>query len=488
MGGLGVFGDDLQYILERTPTELEVLLADRYPGRITEIQQTAIRRLLKYVSVPGFISFGGGFPDPSTFCFAWDDARLSHEIISSLSSKGLMPAALTYSQSEGVPYLKDAMREHLLSPMGISAAPGGLDDIIITTGAQQALSGIGKMFVTRERGTILTEDPTYVGALGAFEQGKQEIAQVAMDEYGMRPDALEAEIQRRFQEGGPDSIKFIYAIPNFQNPSGKQMPLERKIDILRIAWKYNIDLIEDDPYPLMHLPGDPLIVSMKAIEQQWIQQLGIQGTHVDSHVTYIGTFSKTLGAGLRVGFIVAPKKVADQSAAWIGRENLMAPTFTQFMVAEYLNLRGYDGLVQDTERARSVYAGKLDMMESSIRKEFAGEMKSGAVSFEQPRGGLFLWPKFNGIDTFDMLEFAIALSERYDRLPAEIATRLGTADDYKLIWVPGKDSGANNFEHMRLNYSFASDQNIQIGISRLKRIYDLYGQYRSGGFQLPPAN
>lgn len=439
-----------------------------YAQRVNFIEQSEIRRLLEYADAPGWISFGGGFPDHVTF-FMRDKIEA---LVSLLVKSGRIDDALQYQSSQGVKYFRKALKENYFPGMGIEV--GEKDAIFVGTGAQQILSGFGKMY---GKGIILTETPTYVGALPAFKQGGSKTIGVKTDRDGMDPEALEEEVKRL----GPENINLIYLIPNFQNPTGIQISKQKRKKLLSIAWKYEIPIIEDDPYPLMHFPDKTVPLPIKALEQEWLKKKGNEDRV--PLVSYLGTSSKTFGGGFRVGWMVGPKKIIQNQAAWVGIENLHAPVLNQYILAEYINENKFDGLVKDTEAGRQRYFKKFNCMTTALKDVFGDE-----IEYMNPDGGLFMWVKFPGLDTKKMLDFITATiddfeANKFDDNP-EVKDRLSDVDRFKIIFVPGGAFSPgvpeDTCEYMRITYANSDFDEIKEGVQRIKNLVELYKEYASG--------
>ncbi|MFH0876021.1 MAG: PLP-dependent aminotransferase family protein [archaeon] len=428
-----------------------------YTNRIKKTPPSEIRRLLKYADAPNWISFGGGFPDEYTFFMK--DKMI--DLMISIQKKYSAPKYIQYAASTGCKCMVDALREKYLPALNINVVEGGQDSIVIGAGAQQILAGFGKMYYGKK--TIISESPTYVGALPAFSQNSLNVVGIKTDKDGMEPNALDGKIS----EIGADNVAFVYIIPNFQNPTGIQLIDERREKILDICMKNNIPIVEDDPYPLMYFPGKSCPQSIKSKEQE-----RIKGTDRKALVSYVGTSSKTFGGGFRVGWMVGPNEVAQEQASLIGIECLFAPALSQFIIGEYLLKNGYDGLVRDTDEGRQRYYSKKTHMVKELKKEFGRE-----VTFHEPDGGLFLWIRIPGIDTKKMLDFATGLHEN----PSKNAQKENSFDDYKIIFVPGEAFAPNNpkdfSEYMRITYANSDFEEITKGVFRLRKLVEYYKKH-----------
>jgi 2-aminoadipate transaminase len=379
---------------------------------VAELKASIIREMLKYSRMPGIISFAGGLPAPEMFPL--EDMKASCDsIIDKYGSDSLQ-----YSLSMGIAPLREAIAERS-NKRGIVSS---LDNILITSGAQQALEMVARAFID-PGDTIITEYPTYVGAIQAFNYHRAKYDFVPLDDDGMRVDLLEEHIKRTHP-------KLIYVVSTYQNPSGKTMSLERRHKLVEIASRYNIPIVDDDPYSELRFNGEP-ITSLKAI-----------GGDI---VISLGTFSKLLAPGLRVGWINGPVAVMPLFERVKQVSDLHANTFAQFMVYDYLD-RGL--LDPHIDAIRADYSAKRDLMIKAIQEHFPK-----SITFTHPEGGLFLWCELpEGIDAHELLEYAV---------------------EEKVTYVIGQafhpDGGGKNT--FRLNFSNANHETIVEGIKRLGRMF-----------------
>jgi 2-aminoadipate transaminase len=255
-------------------TDWQSVLADR-TKRMT---RSMIRELLKFARVPGIISFAGGLPAPEVFPVR--EFRESSAFVLEESPE----RALQYSETEGFLPLRRFLAEKV-GKYGVAAGP---ENVLLTNGAQQALDLLGKVFIS-PGDTVLTEAPTYLGAVQAWNAYEPRFVTVPLDDDGMRVDKLDELLER-------NPIKFIYVLPNFHNPAGTTLPLERRRELVDVAARHNVFIVEDDPYGELRYEGEdvPPIISL----------------HKENTI-YLGTFSKTLAPGIRLGWIIAPEVVMD---------------------------------------------------------------------------------------------------------------------------------------------------------------------------------
>jgi 2-aminoadipate transaminase len=392
----------------------------RYALRTKGIKGSAIRELLKITQRPEIISFAGGLPAPEVFPVE----RFQEACQKVLSTKGA--SALQYGASEGYEPLRE-MIAHNMARYGIRA---NVDNVLITSGSQQALDLIGKLLIN-SGDRVLVEAPTYLGALQAFNVYGAEYVSVPIDEDGLRTDALETSLR-----SGP---KFMYVLPNFQNPGGTTLSEGRRHELVLQADKYGIPIVEDDPYGQLRYEGEhlpPLIV----IDRENLRR---DKEYLIGNVIYLSTFSKTLAPGIRLGWIVAPPDVISKFVQLKQGADLHTATFTQYVVYEVAR----DGFLDEHVRhIRSVYRERRDVMLQALSEFFPPE-----TTWTHPKGGLFLWVTLpEGIDCERL--FRAALQEN-------------------VAFVPGDSFYARNGHppaaHMRLNFSNAKPEQIREGIRRL---------------------
>ncbi|HTP09874.1 MAG TPA: PLP-dependent aminotransferase family protein [Anaerolineae bacterium] len=393
--------------------------AQRYALRTHSMSSSVIRELLKFTQQPDLISFAGGLPAPELFPI--EEMKAACDVV--LSEAG--PQSLQYSTTEGYTPLREMLVRHM-ARYGIKVE---LDNIIITSGSQQALDLIGKMLIN-PGDTVLTENPTYLGALQAFTAYQAQYVTVPLDDEGLQVSHLEAALRT-----GP---KFMYILPNFHNPAGVTLSLTRRYDLIALAEEYGIPIVEDDPYGQLRFEGEhlkPLVV----LDSEYEGCNGDGG--YTGNVIYTSTFSKTLAPGLRLGWIVAPKDVVTKIVQMKQGTDLQTSTFDQ-MVAYEVARGGF--LDQHVRRIREVYRGRRDLMLKTMEECFPP-----GVSWTRPQGGLFLLVTTpESINTVDLLKDAI---------------------QQKVAFVPGYSFHPNGGGHntMRLNFSNATEEQIVEGIRRL---------------------
>lgn len=383
-----------------------------YAHRAEGMRASDIREILKVTAQPEIISLAGGLPAPELFPI--DEYRRAFEWV--LESDGAQ--ALQYGPSEGFRPLRTLLAERLTG-FGIRC---GVDDILITNGSQQALDLIGKILLD-PGDAVLLEKPTYLGALQAFNQYQPNYVVVPMDDDGMRVDELERMLSRGTR------AKFIYAIPNFQNPTGRTLGLERRRHLVDLASHYGVPIIEDDPYGELRYEGEHL-PSLKSLD-------------TTGSVIYLGTFSKTLAPGLRLGWVVASPEAMEGLLHGKQPSDLHTGMIQQMATYEVARNGFID---RHVEHIKSFYKERRDVMLRALEEHFPAE-----AHYTRPAGGLFVWAE----------------------LPAYVDTRelLVEAIQDKVAFVPGQgfhpdQSGSNT---MRLNFSNVPPDQLREGVRRLGR-------------------
>jgi len=383
----------------------ERLLAER----TQHMQSSAIRELLKVTEQPDVISFGGGMPAPELF-----PVREIEEACEYLLREEPM-TALQYSATEGY----RPLREYLAESMARYGIQHGADNILITTGSQQALDLVGKIFIDTDA-PVITERPTYLGAIQAWQAYEARFLTVLLDDDGMIVDELPELLKK-------ETPRFIYVLPNFHNPAGTTLSEERRLRLVELAREHDLIIVEDDPYGALRFEGEDIIPIAALAPERTI---------------YLGTFSKTLAPGLRIGWIVAPAEIIRRLVQGKQGTDLHTSTFDQ-MIANDIAQRGI--LKAHVRKIRTVYHERRDVMLEAL-EEFWPE----GSSWTRPVGGLFLWAQVpEPINTLDFMRTALA---------------------NKVAYVPGcnfyplKDGG---FNAMRLNFSNARPDRIVEGIRHL---------------------
>jgi 2-aminoadipate transaminase len=392
----------------------------RFAQRTQRITSSIIRELLKLTEKPDIISFAGGLPAAEMFPLQEIQAAVTRV----LSEHGA--ASLQYGATEGYMPLRELFVRHM-ARYGINVTPS---NVLVTSGSQQALDLIGKLLVN-PGDRILTECPTYLGALQAFAAYQADYLTVPIDDDGLDVERLEEELR-----SGP---KFLYILPNFQNPGGVTLSLPRRRRIVELANHYGIPIVEDDPYGQLRYEGDHLPPLVK-IDAEFHGCANGEHTFTGD-VLYLSTLSKTLAPGLRVGWIVAPEAVIHKLVQIKQGADLHTSTFCQFVAYEVARSGFLDRHVR---RIRAVYGERRNAMLASLARHFPPD-----VRWTRPQGGLFLWVTLpRGFDSSALL--TEALKEKVAFVPGAPFFPLGGGE-----------------RTMRLNFSYAAPDVIEEGIGRL---------------------
>jgi 2-aminoadipate transaminase len=400
------------------------LWSERFAQRTQRMTSSVIRELLKYTERPDVISFAGGLPAPEIFPVE-EVAAAAERVLRERGRQGLQ-----YSATEGYPPLRELIVRHM-ARYGIRVGPS---NVLVTTGSQQGLDLIGRLFVNAGD-RILTESPTYLGALQAWNAYQADYLPVPVDDDGLDVGQLEAQLR-----AGP---KFLYILPNFQNPSGVTLSLERRRRLVELANHYGAPIVEDDPYGQLRYEGEHL-PPLVAIDAE-LHGCGRGEVEFTGDVLYLSTLSKTLAPGLRVGWIVAPESVIARLVQMKQGADLHSSTLVQ-MVAHEVAKDGF--LDRHVRRIRELYGERRDAMLAACERH----MPEG-VSWTRPAGGLFLWLTLPpGRDATLVLKEALA-SE-------------------KVAFVPGSAfyPRGGGERACRLNFSYCDPSTIDEGISRLARV------------------
>lgn len=413
-------GELMDFSVAYPVTTADTPWSDRYALRARGMKSSALRELLKLIEDPEIISFAGGLPAPEVFPAAEIEAATRRVLAEHAAS------ALQYGATEGYLPLRELLVRHM-ARYGILVTPA---NVLVTSGAQQALDLVGKLFVN-SGDHLLTEEPTYVGALQAFTAYQAQYLTVPIDEQGLRTDRLEEALR-----AGP---KFLYVLPNFQNPGGVTLSLERRWRLVELASRYGTPIVEDDPYGQLRYEGSHLPPLVKIDAEH--HGSACPGHPYRGGVIYLGSLSKTLAPGLRIGWMVAPEEVVSRLVQMKQGMDLHTSTFGQ-MVAYEVARGGF--LDHHVRRVREVYRARRDAMLAALARHVPP-----CVRWTHPQGGLFLWA---------------TLPERFDT-----AELLKDALKEKVAFVPGTsfhpNGGGRNT--MRLNFSYSRPELIEEGIRRL---------------------
>ena len=383
----------------------------------SKMKASAIREILKLVQNPEVISLAGGMPDPITFPVE-EIKEISQNIFNKKSAQ-----ALQYSSTEGLPELRRCILDHLAK----DGNKGELENIIISSGSQQGLDLVGKTFLS-PGDVAIVELPSYLAALNAFYSYGGELVGIPMDDEGMQMDILEEKLTQLKNEG--KKVKFIYTISNFQNPAGVTMSLARRKKIIEIADKFNIFIVEDNPYEKLRFEGEPT-PSIYSLEK-------------NGSVISLGTFSKILCPGLRLAWILGNKEIIRKIAILKQATDLCTSILSQLIACEYCQ----SGKLEENIKSNvQIYKKKRDTMLNALEKYFPKE-----TVWTKPQGGFFVvatLPEY--IDTGEMFKEAI---------------------EEKVAYVPGAPFFADRKGQntMRLSFCFPSAEDIDEGIKRLGKV------------------
>ena len=361
---------------------MKTLWEHRYAQRTQRMSNSVIRELLKFTEHPDMISFAGGLPAPEVFPVKEFMAACNRVLLES------GPQSLQYSTTEGYLPLREMIVENA-EMQGMRITP---DNVLITTGSQQALDLIGKVFIN-PGDRVAVENPTYLGALQAWNAYGSEYVVVPIDDNGMMIENLEETLRT-----GP---KFIYVLPNFQNPTGVSLSFERRMRLIELADHYGIPIVEDDPYGQLRYEGEfqPSIISM---DYQYRENNNPPYT---GNVIYLSTFSKILAPGLRLAWVIAPQEVIRRLIQAKQGADLHTATFNQ-MVAYDVSKDGF--LDQQIKVIRQVYGEHRRIMLDALEEYFPPSVK-----WTRPEGGLFLWITLpNGLNSTQILQEAIRKRDR----------------------------------------------------------------------------
>jgi DNA-binding transcriptional MocR family regulator len=385
---------------------------DAYADRTHGMRASEIRALFAVANRPEVVSLAGGMPYLEGLPLE-ALAESAHELILKRGT-----TALQYGSGQG----DETLREQILEIMRIEGIHAHPDDVVVTTGSQQGLDLVTRLFVN-PGDIVVTEAPSYVGALGVFHSYQAEVVHVPLDEHGLIPEALDETLTRLAAQGR--SVKLIYCVPNFHNPAGVCLSLERRPRILEIARRHHVLLIEDNPYGLLGFDGDPL-PAMRAIEE--------------TGVVYLGSFSKTFAPGYRVGWAVAPPSLREKLVLAQESAILCPSNASQLAVSTYLTNHDWRGQIK---AYREMYRERRDAMIGAL-SEYMPE-----ATWTVPNGGFYTWVKLPyGIDAKAMLPRAIT---------ALVAYVSGTA-----FYADGQGS-----DHMRLSFCYPPPDRIREGVRRL---------------------
>lgn len=389
---------------------------DRYAARTHGMTASAIRALFAVASRPEVVSLAGGMPNIADLPLDVVGASL-HELV---TDNGRI--AMQYGSGQGEPMIREQMCE-VMKLEGVSAHP---DDLTVTVGSQQGLDLVTRIFCD-PGDVVLCEAPSYVGALGVFRAYQTEVVHIAMDEHGLVPEALSEAITALERAG--KKIKLLYTIPNFHNPAGVSQPYVRRVQLLEIAKRSGLLVVEDNPYGLLGFEGDPT-PAMRSLDAD--------------NVVYLSSFSKTFAPGFRIGWVLAPHAVREKLVLAQESATLCPPVFSQHAISSYLSNHDWRGQIKIFSE---MYRDRRDAMLTGLTEH----MPSG-TTWTKPGGGFFVWVNLpEGIDTHAMLPRAVTA---------------------RVAYVPGTAFYADGFgtRSMRLSYCFPTPERILEGTRRLGEV------------------
>lgn len=405
-------------------TVVDMIDYSRYYSKLARsIKASEVRELLAIISRrKDVISFAGGIPDPALFPVE-ELSEIAREVI---RSKGNL--ALQYSETKGVIEARESICEFLNRKKSIKCIP---EDLVITTGSQSALDIIARVFID-PGDVIITENPTYLAAIGAFKNNGATLIGIPIDDNGMKTDILEERLQKMTPEER-SRVKFIYTIPIAQNPAGVSLSHERKKHLLEIASRYDLLIVEDDPYSYL-------------VFDDTVDTRLLKSMDTENRVIYIGTISKILAPGLRLGWVVTSSDISRKIELVKQYVDLHSPTLTQLIASEAIKRGIVDKVIS---KAIPHYRDKRDTMLKAIRQYLPEN-----IWYSKPNGGLFIFVYVykQGFDAGALLHKAV--------------------NEYKVAYVPGGSfhvdgTGKNS---MRLNFSYPTHEQIYDGIERLSRL------------------
>ncbi|GAB2827536.1 PLP-dependent aminotransferase family protein [Lentzea nigeriaca] len=390
----------------------------RYAARTAGMTASEIRALFAVASRPEVVSLAGGMPHLAALPLE----SLSAEIGQLVATEGLV--ALQYGSAHGVPVL----REQICDVMAMEGINGHPDDVVVTVGSQMGLDMVTRIFCD-PGDVVIAEGPSYVGALGSFTAYQAQVVHVAMDADGLVPALLREALESCKRAG--QRVKFLYTIPNFHNPAGVTLAVSRRAEILEICRSYGVLVVEDNPYGLLGFDGQtyPALRSMDP-----------------DNVVYLGSFSKTFAAGLRVGWVLAPHAVREKLVLAAESATLCPPTLNQMIVSRYLATQDWKGQIKTY---REAYRERRDAAVSALEQH----MPQGST-WNIPDGGFYVWVTVpEGIDTKAMLPRAVT---------ARVAYASGTG-----FYADGFGS-----RQLRISYCYPTPERIREGVRRLANVIE----------------
>ncbi len=394
-----------------------------FSDKVSGLKASAIREILKFTADPEVISFAAGNPAPEAFPI---------EAINEISAKLLKEdpiLALQYNITEGYKPLRDVLKNNMAK---IGNFNSDIDDLIITSGAQQA-NELSCKVLLNEGDTLICEAPSFIGSLNSFKSYHVNLVGVELEEDGINIEKLEEAIKSN------KNVKLLYLIPNFQNPTGQTMSYEKRVKVIELARKYDFVILEDNPYGDLRISGED-IPSIKSMD-------------TDGHVVYTGSFSKVLAPGLRVGYVSAPKDIIQKIVVCKQVSDVHSNIWAQAVCYEFMTKYDYDAHIIGL---KAIYRKKCNLMLEMIEKNFSSKIK-----FTRPQGGLFIWctlPEGN-----DMMGFCSK-----------------AVQEYKIAVVPGNAfmvSENDTTYSFRINFSTPTDEQIIKGCEILGKLSkEMFGE------------
>ncbi len=391
---------------------------ERYAARTAGMTASEIRALFAVASRPEVVSLAGGMPNLAALPLD----TLSAQVAEIIAEDGLV--ALQYGSAHGIPVLREQICE-IMALEGIKAHP---DDVVVTVGSQMGLDMVTRLFCD-PGDVVIAEGPSYVGALGSFAAYQAQVVHVEMDDRGLVPELLREALDRTEKAGR--RVKFLYTIPNFHNPAGVTLAVERRAEILEICREHGVLVVEDNPYGLLGFDGQTYPA--------------LRSTDPDN-VVYLGSFSKTFASGLRVGWVLAPHAVREKLVLAAESATLCPPTFNQMIVSRYLATHDWKGQIK---KFRENYRERRDAILSAL-----DQYLPPGCSWTKPDGGFYVWVTVpEGVDTKAMLPRAVT---------ARVAYASGTG-----FYADGFGS-----RQMRLSYCYPTPERIREGVRRLAAVLE----------------
>jgi DNA-binding transcriptional MocR family regulator len=391
---------------------------DRYAARTSGMTASEIRALFSVASRPEVVSLAGGMPNLAALPLG----TLSTQVAEIIAEDGMV--ALQYGSAHGIPVLREQICE-IMALEGISAHP---DDVVVTVGSQMGLDMVTRLFCD-PGDVVIAEGPSYVGALGSFTAYQAHVLHVTMDDNGLVPAALREALAQAERHG--QRVKFLYTIPNFHNPAGVTLAVERRAEILEICRTYGVLVVEDNPYGLLGFDGQTYPA--------------LRSTDPDN-VVYLGSFSKTFASGLRVGWVLAPHAVREKLVLAAESATLCPPTLNQMIVSRYLSTHDWKGQIKKFQES---YRERRDAILSAL-----DQYLPPGCTWTHPDGGFYVWLTVpEGVDTKAMLPRAVT---------ARVAYASGTG-----FYADGFGS-----RQLRLSYCYPTPERIREGVRRLAAVLE----------------